>query len=351
MPKGYWEQPKRLASGGVVRYGYLGRGAGTTALGRVGSPEYFEALARAVSNAPKEGTVASLAHAYLTSKKFLGLAPRTQRDYRRFVDAIKEEFGALSIGAMQSKTIIPYIRKWHERLAKASPRQADYAVSVLSAMLAWCVKWGLIDHNRAAGIEDAYTDNRSEKVWTPEDVAKFMAKATAPLRLALTMAIETGLSQGDLLGIARSAVQGDLIVTKRRKTGVAAVVPISPELAAALAAAPKDKSVTILTKDDGLPWDPKANGFRAAFRATCVAAGVTGLTFNDLRGTFITRRREMGWTSEEMALCSGHPIAGEKGAQKNYVDRLAVATANAKRLHARWYESPDEAKAGTQTAN
>ncbi len=56
------------------------------------------------------------------------------------------------------------------------------------------------------------------------------------------------------------------------------------------------------------------------------------MTSNDLRGTFITRRRSVGWTAEQVALYSGHPIAGERGAQSAYVDRAAVALASAIRL-------------------
>jgi len=69
---------------------------------------------------------------------------------------------------------------------------------------------------------------------------------------------------------------------------------------------------------------------------------VTDRTFNDLRGTYITRRREDGWTAEETALCSGHPIAGEKGAQGAYVSRAGVALANAKRLGERTWGSESE---------
>ena len=74
---------------------------------------------------------------------------------------------------------------------------------------------------------------------------------------------------------------------------------------------------------------------------------MTDRTFNDLRGTFISRRRVMGWTAEETALCSGHPIAGEKGAQGAYVDRAAVALANANRLWERFYGPNSEQKLQT----
>jgi integrase len=130
-------------------------------------------------------------------------------------------------------------------------------------------------------------------------------------------------------------------------------IPISPELAGILSAAPRGRSVTILTKADGLPWDPKGNGLRAAFREARTTAGVSGLTFHDLRGTFITRRRQLGWSAEEVALCSGHKVAGEQGAQSAYVDRAAVAFANAKRLISRFYGADREQnlQTGLQTAS
>lgn len=79
---------------------------------------------------------------------------------------------------------------------------------------------------------------------------------------------------------------------------------------------------------------------------------ITGVRFNDLRGTFVTRRRAMGWTSEEMALCSGHQVAGERGAQRFYAGRATIAEANARRLYADWYGPNSERKlqTGVQTA-
>ena len=63
-------------------------------------------------------------------------------------------------------------------------------------------------------------------------------------------------------------------------------------------------------------------------------------------------RSAMGWTAEEVALCSGHPVAGERGAQKAYADRAVIAEANARRLWARWYGPNEERnlQTGAQTA-
>jgi integrase len=347
LPKGVWFQKKRLSTGEVIRYGYFGRGLGMEALGREGSPDFHERLAEVLRRAPQEGHVTFLIWRYKSSAEFAKLRPLTRRDYNRQLDKIQAKFGKLRIAAMNAPEISDHIYRWRDTIAEASPRQADYAISVLAAMLAWCVRRGLVNHNRAAGVPDVYAPDRSEKVWTPEMEARVLEAAPAPIQRAIILAVETGLSQEDLLVLPKSAVVGNVIVTRRLKTGKAAAIPISPRLAEMLAAIPASDSVTLLNKADGRPFDPKGNGLRSLFRAARDAAGVTDRTFNDLRGTFISRRRVMGWTAEETALCSGHPIAGEKGAQGAYVDRAAVALANANRLWERFYGPNSEQKLQT----
>ncbi len=349
-PKGVWFQKKRLSSAEVVRYGYWGRGPGTLSLGREGSVEFYHALAEAMAKAPSDGTVASLIWKYRQSPEFTGLRPRTQADYRQQLDKVQAKFGVLSLRAMSAKEIAGHIYAWRDSMA-GSPRRADYAVQVLKATLAWGVRRGLLDHNRAAGIERLYKGDRSASVWTADHVTSFLDKAPEPLKRAMILAIETGQSQEDLLVMSWTAVGERVITGRRLKTGVPIAVPVSPDLRKCLEAVSREKATTILTKADGLPWDPKGNGFRAAWRDVCEAARISGLTFNDLRGTFITRRRQLGWAEEEVALCSGHPMA-KRGAFHAYVDRAAVALANAERLAATYYGSEPERdlQTGLQTA-
>lgn len=347
LPKGVWFQKKCLADGRTVRYGYFGRGPGTEALGLEASPEFHARLAEVLSRAPQEGRVSYLVWRYLQSKEFSALRDRTRADYRKHLDRIRAKFGALSLAAMASPQIAQHLYAWRDELAEASPRQADYAVSVLGAMLAWGVKRGFLNHNRAAGIEDVYKPDRTANVWSEDQEAAFLKGAAAPIARAFILAVETGFSQGDLLVMPWSAIQGNIVVARRRKTGKAAAVPISPKLRAMLDAAPRGDAVTILTKADGLPFDPKGNGLRALFREATAKAGITERTFHDLRGTFATRRRVLGWTAEELALCSGHKVRDELGAQGAYVDRQAVAIANAKRLWGRFYGPDREQKMQT----
>ena len=330
IPKGVWFATKRLSGGETIRYGYYGRGPGNISLGREGTAEFHEALGQVMRREPATNTMLNLIWRYRRSGEFLGLGVRTQADYRKKLDLIQATFGKLSLRAMSSMEIAKYIYNWRDSMA-TSPRQADYGVAVLKVVLGWGASRGYIEHNRALNISQLYTANRSGKIWRAEDEATLMAVASRPLRAAMILALETGQSQADLITMPWSAVNGDLIIWRRAKTKAPVVIPISPLLRASLGAPPADLETRILTTAEGKPWAATGNGLRAAWREACKRARIEGLTFNDLRGTFITRRRELGWSEEEVALCSGHPMT-KRGAFHAYVDRKSVAIASARRL-------------------
>jgi integrase len=62
----------------------------------------------------------------------------------------------------------------------------------------------------------------------------------------------------------------------------------------------------ILTNSEGRPW--KQEAFGVAWRRACKAAGIQGLTFNDLRGTAVTRLAIAGCTEAEIASVTGHSL-------------------------------------------
>ncbi len=283
------------------------------------------------------GTVKNLIWRYKQSPEYARLSPRSRSDYAQQLDRIELKFGPLSLRAMAAREITRHIWTWRDSMAKA-PRRADYAIQVLKALLSWGVKRGLIDHNRAAGVGRLYASDRRESTWSDDQVAAFMASASEPLRRALILALETGQRQGDLLVLPWTAVQGGLIKLRQHKTGARVAVSISADLQKVLDAAPRGRAVTILTRPDGLPWDPKGNGFRAAWRDACKAAGVSGVTFHDLRGTFVTRSLSKGWTTQEVAMSTGHSLR-DLASLDTYADRGTVAEASAARITKRTQES------------
>jgi hypothetical protein len=67
---------------------------------------------------------------------------------------------------------------------------------------------------------------------------------------------------------------------------LAVAIAIATPLKEFLAATPK-LSPVILLNSKGKAWT--SHGFSSLWRKTCKKAGVAGVTFNDLRGTFVTR--------------------------------------------------------------
>ncbi len=336
VPKGVWFATKRLSSGEVVRYGYFGRGPGSVGLGREGTPEFFAKLAEVLRQEPSQGTVRHLVWEY-KAKVLPDLRERTQRDYRLRLDKIVEKFGGLSLRAVAADEIARYIIEWRDEQTK-SPRQADYLVQVLSVVLGWGVQQRKLAKNQAVGLGRLYTADRREKIWTPEQEQAFFDSSREPISRALVLAIETGQRQEDLLRLSWAAVKDNIVTLRQLKTGVHVAVPISPRLRRCLDEAPRGSATTILTTEKGLPWDPKGNGFRAAWRDACAAAGVAGVTFHDLRGTFATRRMADGWTTEDVALCTGHSLR-DLASLERYVSRAVVAAKRAEAMAQRMAEA------------
>ena len=72
----------------------------------------------------------------------------------------------------------------------------------------------------------------------------------------------------------------------RRKTRIRVEVPVGAPLKRMLDAMPRRGRLVLLTLK-GKEWTP--DGFRASWNKACKKAGVQGVTFNDLRGTAVTR--------------------------------------------------------------
>ena len=188
-------------------------------------------------------------------------------------------------------------------MAKTSLRQADYAYGTLARVLSWSLKRGLIGVNPCAEGGKLYAGSRVDKVWSDEEVARFLAIAPPVLRLPMRLALETGQRQGDLRKLAWSAYDGETIRIRQRKTGAYVAIPASDALKAELASAPR-VSPLMLTNTDGKPWTE--SGFQSAWGKATARAGIEGLTFHDLRGSAVVRLARAGCNEVEIYSITGH---------------------------------------------
>lgn len=297
---------KRLADGRTVTYWYAWKG-GPRLDGEPGSLEFIASYNAAAARKvlPPTGVILSVLQGFQASTDFTDLAGRTRADYVRQIKLIEREFGDFPLGALSDRRTRGVFLEWRDRLAAKSRRQADYAWQVLARALSWAKGRGLVVANPCERGGRLYGGTRAEKVWTAEDEAAFLAAAPDHLHLALMLALWTGQREGDLLRLGWSGYDGKKIRLRQSKTGTRVLIPVGAPLKAMLDKTPK-RCTVILTNSSGQPWTP--DGFRSSWRKACAKAGVVGVTYNDLRGTAVTRLALAECTEAEIATITGHSL-------------------------------------------
>jgi integrase len=119
------------------------------------------------------------------------------------------------------------------------------------------------------------------------------------IRPAIMLAIETGLRRGELLGLAWTEIDLDRRTAHlpHTKTGYARTVPLNDHAVALLRAMPRTgPTVFPLT----------AMSLKLAWNRLRIRAGMPDLHFHDLRHEAISRFAEMGLSTVELSVISGH---------------------------------------------
>lgn len=335
---GLHKATKRLANGQISVYAYACRGGPllAKAAGRthadanrkleaeLGLPATLERLREAreplVVNESK-AYVRGLVSAFLGSPEFARLKPSTAGEYRRHLDAFREEFGDWKVSLFEKPAAKIDLLEWRDEWADR-PRTADYVIGTVGRLFSWARGRGLTCARPTDDIERLHKSDRSDLIWTPEDLSKLYEVASPALAQAVKLAVETGLRQGDLLRLGWSNVQDDAIVLITSKRGRQAVIPLTAAARAVVAEAPKVATV-VLTSSRGRPWT--SDGFKTMFRKAKDEAGITGLRFHDLRGTAATRLYQAGLDKRDIALVLGWSEGQVDALLNRYVSGTAVA--------------------------
>ncbi|ANK84465.1 MULTISPECIES: tyrosine-type recombinase/integrase [unclassified Rhizobium] len=333
--KGVNPVKKTLASGEEVTYYYAFKG-GPRLPGKPGDPEFDEAYnaAHARKVQPAAGTLQSILNGFQSSAEWHDLAARTQSDYVKLIKVIEGKFGTFPLSALADKRTRGIFRAWRDERALKSRRQADYGWQVFARILSWAKEGGLVDVNPCERGGRVYRATRNEFVWTEENEAAFLASADEHLHLPLIIALWTGQRQGDLLKLTWMQYDGTYIRLRQGKTKINVTIPVGGPLKIRLDAA-RQKAGNILLNSYGEPWTP--DGFRSSWGKACRAAGVFGVTFNDLRGTAVTRLALAGATEAEIATITGHTLREVRSIlDANYLKRdVALAESAIRKLEAR----------------
>ena len=257
-----------------------------------------------VGRAPSAaGSFAKLVEDFRASAGFHEKAPKTKKDYVRYLDGLVATFGDVPVHRISRKGVLAL----RDQL-KTKPRTANYVMQVLRLVLNYAVDLGLIDQNPAARPKRLKT-GPGHKTWTEADIAAYRIanKDDARALLALNIGQYTGQREGDCIQMTLKAWDGQFIEVVQNKGGDRVWIPAHPLLNATLEALPKDRLLILVTKT-GRAY--KADFFRHEFRSWADKAtehgAQQGLTFHGLRKTATVRLLEANCTHAQVKAITGH---------------------------------------------
>lgn len=311
--KGLHSSKKILADGSVKTYFYAWKN-GPRMKEAWGTPAFareFEDL-RKKRREPDKDTVSGLIATY-RQRHLPRLGEATQRDYKRYLDMIEEEFGTMSIKAVEERGSRAMFEEWRDGM-KHTPRKADLAWTVLQLVFSKALKSETITRNPCeAGGRLAETGTRRHIIWKPVDIAKFKESAPKHVLAVFMAGLWTGQRQGDILDLTWANYDGKHIRLKQSKGGRNVTVKVAKELKSILDGlrpaeiGPEvEKSFIFRTAKTGEQWT--SDGFRSSWAKALFNAKISGLTFHDLRGSFITIARRSGNSIDDIADATGHSV-------------------------------------------
>jgi integrase len=287
------------------RYYYAWRG-GPRINATPGTPAFLLEYekAHASRRKPPENCLFTLIVEFKQSSDFDQLSARTKKDYRNYLAIVEEEFGTMPLTVAQDLRARGVFKAWRDRFAH-QPRKADHLWTVLSRVLSFGKDRGRLDVNVCERGGRLYKAHRQDKIWTEDQISRFLEVASPELQLALLMALWTGQRQGDLLTLRWDAYRDGKLLIVQSKTKARVAIPCAAILVKALEQVPRS-ATTILTTGAGKPWT--GDGFRSSWRKTCLKAEITDVTFHDLRGTAVTRLARAECSVPQIAALTGHSL-------------------------------------------
>jgi integrase len=261
--------------------------------GLPGSTEFQEAYAAALDGpaaAPPivtvpradrtlPGTVNAMVVGYLASAAFHGLAPSSQRDYRRILDELRRVHGDKRIAALERRHVVMMLNAKSE-----TPAGARNFLRCLRCVIKYSIDVGARGDDPTANIRLKGPNTGGYRTWTEDEIAKF--EGAYPVgtkqRLAIELLLNTALRCSDVVRVGRGNVRDGAItgIIQQKTKAALPPIPITDSLAGAINAAAPDH-IVFLINEWGRPFT--AHGFSKWFVQQCKRAGLEGLSPHGLR--------------------------------------------------------------------
>jgi integrase len=270
---------------------------------------YFNALAaldgaKPPPKTPREKTFFWLVDQYLRSPEFGRYDELTKADKRGVLNRFCETAGELPYAAFRKEDLE---RSRDKR--SSTPGAADKLVKYLRVMFKWAIDKKHAQQNPAVGVGKINTESEGWHTWTPAevDVYRNHHNIGTKARLALELMLNVGARISDAARIGRQHEADGWLKfvawkNRNKKSRKTIECPITPDLAAALAATPTGE-LTYLINDLGRAFT--INGLGNKMRDWCDAAGLPQCSAHGLRKAAAVILAENGATAPELCALFG----------------------------------------------
>lgn len=347
MPKRLPKYVNRMRTrhGKVVFYFRRGKGA-YVRLPDLAHADFERAYAAALAGAalpppPKASpeTLGWLIEAYKQSAKWAALKPSTRRMRENILKHVAREAGHVPYAAITKRHI-------NEAIDKKAPHAGATFRKVMNQLFAWAVAMDKVAVNPVTEAERPKVKSDGFHTWTPEEVQQFYRRWPVGTRerLAMDLALFTGLRRSDLYRVGRQHIRDGVISIQTQKTGAWAHIPIFSQLRASIDAAPTGDMV-FLVSARGTPFASEAS-FGNWFGDACRAAGVPGRA-HGLRKAGATIAAEAGASPHELMAMFTWTRLAEAERYTQAADRKRLAVGAAERIEAKFlHQTPTPAHPG-----
>ena len=229
-------------------------------------------------------------------------APRTQTDELGYIGKLRAVFGAMPPSAI-TPTMAARMRD--DISLKSGAVQANHHLKTLKHVCKMAVEWGVLAHNPAREVSKLKTKQR-ERYVTDADFAAVYVHAHPMVKVAMDLAVLTGLRRGDLLALTKAQLKDDGIHVRTSKTSRGLIITYSRELTAVLERAklmkPHFRQALIATRG-GKAYT--GSGFATMWQRSMLKAFPKGreaerYTFNDLRSKSASDTAELAEASARL---------------------------------------------------
>lgn len=318
-------------------FAYFRRGKVRIRLPAPSDPGFGKAYDLALNGAPPvvkrpqplvTGSLRALVALYKAEADFLELSKSTQVAYSRHLESLLERYGDSPV----AEATRSWVKRRHAELI-ATPRSANYRLSVIRKLFSFGVEHGWMPSNPASRIKPLKTGT-GHRIWTDEEIAALTSPAAGDVALPVMIALHTAQRQGDVLALSWSSYSGTTIKLRQNKTAVALTIPVSEELRAVLDAMLPPRSVVICLTASGRPWKP--DWFKHRFAAVRAELGLPDdCHFHGLRHTAATRLAESGASEKEIRSITGHKTPSMVARYTQQADQERLANSAVARLPVR----------------